>query len=74
MNKKGISDIKLKNQRISKIDQNQLSLEFMNITPILEEKELTYNNFNFQEDINEFILDNKKNKKVKEQQVSFDRE
>jgi hypothetical protein len=46
----------------------------MNITPILEEKELTYNNFNFQEDINEFILDNKKNKKVKEQQVSFDRE
>lgn len=46
----------------------------MNITPILEEKELMYNNFNFQEDINEFILDNQKNKKVGEQQVSFDRE
>ena len=48
----------MKNQRKSKVDQNQLSLEFMNITPILEEKELMYNNFNFQEDINEFILDN----------------
>lgn len=39
----------------------------MNITPILEEKELIYNNFNFQEDINEFILDNKKSKKIGEQ-------